>query len=76
MFPLLAGAIQPSDYPAMLLAECARLNRAGLTTCSEMAFDPMFRPMLEQLRDELTVRLRTYEMSTAQMTTDATAGQR
>jgi predicted amidohydrolase YtcJ len=70
VFPLLAGAIQPSDYPAMLLAECARLNRAGLTTCSEMAFDPMFRPMLDQLRDQLTVRLRTYEMSTAEMTTD------
>jgi predicted amidohydrolase YtcJ len=70
VFPLLAGAIKPSDYPAMLLAECARLNRAGLTTCSEMAFDPMFRPMLDQLRDKLTVRLRTYEMSTAEMTTD------
>ena len=72
VFPLLAGAIQPSDYPAMLLAECARLNQAGLTTCSEMAFDPLFRPMLDQLRDQLTVRLRTYEMSTAQMTTDQT----
>lgn len=70
VFPLLAGAIQPSDYPAMLLAECARLNRAGLTMCSEMAFDPMFRPMLEQLHDQLTVRLRTYEMSTAKMATD------
>ncbi|RDH76407.1 amidohydrolase [Mycolicibacterium moriokaense] len=70
VFPLLAGAIQPSDYPAMLLAECARLNRAGLTTCSEMAFDPIFRPMLDQLRDRLTVRLRTYEMSTARMETD------
>jgi predicted amidohydrolase YtcJ len=69
VFPLLTGAIQPSDYPAMLLAECARLNRAGLTTCSEMAFDPMFRPMLDQLRDQLTVRLRTYEMSTAKMAT-------
>ncbi len=42
VFPLLRGAINPSDYPAMLLAECARLNRAGLTTCSEMAFDPRF----------------------------------
>jgi predicted amidohydrolase YtcJ len=70
VFPLLAGAIQPTDYPAMLLAEAARLNRAGLTTCSEMAFDPMFRPMLDQLRDQLTVRLRTYEMSTEKMTTD------
>ncbi len=70
VFPLLAGAIAPSDYPEMLLAECARLNRAGLTMCSEMAFDPMFRPMLEHLHDQLTVRLRTYEMSTAKMSTD------
>ena len=44
MFPLLGGAIAPDEYPAMLLAECARLNRAGLTTCSEMAFDPTLRP--------------------------------
>ena len=29
VFPLLNGAIAPSDYPAMLLAECARLNQAG-----------------------------------------------
>ena len=63
VFPLLHSAIQPSDYPAMLRAECARLNRAGLTTCSEMAFDPAFRPVVEQLRRELTVRLRTYEIS-------------
>ncbi|WP_029116352.1 amidohydrolase [Mycobacterium sp. URHB0044] len=72
VFSLLTGAIQPSDYPAMLLAECARLNRVGLTTCSEMAFDPLFRPVVEQLRDHLTVRLRAYEISNAQMTTDAT----
>ena len=77
VFPLLGGAIDPSDYPAMLLAECARLNRAGLTTCSEMAFDPMFRPVLDDVcAATLTVRLRTYEISTAQMTTDANAGQR
>ena len=36
-----------------------------------MAFDPMFRPVLEQMRDKLTVRLRTYEMSTAALHTDA-----
>jgi predicted amidohydrolase YtcJ len=71
VFPLLGGVINPGDYPAMLLAECARLNQAGLTMCSEMAFDPMFRPVLEQLRDQLTVRLRTYEMSTAALHTDA-----
>ncbi|MCW2555917.1 MAG: putative TIM-barrel fold metal-dependent hydrolase, partial [Mycobacterium sp.] len=69
VFPLIGGAIDPKGYPAMLLAECARLNKAGLTTCSEMAFDPMFRPVLDALHDDLTVRLRTYEMSTAQMST-------
>ncbi|WKG04526.1 amidohydrolase [Mycolicibacterium sp. HK-90] len=72
VFPLLGDAISVSDYPAMLAAECARLNRAGLTTCSEMAFDPMFRPLLAQMHDQLTVRLRTYEMSTAELHTDAT----
>ena len=69
VFSLLGNAINPADYPKMLRAECARLNRAGLTTCSEMAFDPMFRPVLDALHDELTVRFRTYEMSTAQMST-------
>jgi len=69
VFSLIGGAIDPGGYPAMLLAECARLNRAGLTTCSEMAFDPMFRPVLDRMRTDVTVRLRTYEMSTAQMST-------
>jgi predicted amidohydrolase YtcJ len=54
----------------MLHAELGRLNRAGLTTCSEMAFDPTFRPVLEQMRDALTVRLRVYEVSNAAMTTE------
>jgi predicted amidohydrolase YtcJ len=75
VFPLLNGAIAPSDYPAMLLAECARLNRAGLTTCSEMAFDPALRPLVDGLRGQLTVRLRTYEMSNPQMSTTATPGE-
>jgi hypothetical protein len=75
VFPLLGGAVDPAHYPAMLLAECARLNRAGLTTCSEMAFDPGFRPMVEQLSGQLTVRLRTYEVSNPQMSTTATPGQ-
>lgn len=72
VFPLIGGAIDPSGYPAMLTAECGRLNRAGLTTCSEMAFDPMFRPVLDAMRTDVTVRLRTYEMSTAQMSTTET----
>ena len=75
VFPLIGGAMSPSDYPAMLRAECARLNRAGLTTCSDMAFDPDFGPLVEQLHDELTVRLRTYEVSNPQMSTAATPGQ-
>ena len=75
VFPLIGGAIAPADYPAMLLAECTRLNRAGLTTCSEMAFDPNFGPLVERLHSELTVRLRTYEVSNAQMSTAATPGQ-
>jgi predicted amidohydrolase YtcJ len=70
VFAVLGGAIDPNDYPAMLRAECVRLNRAGLTTCSEMAFDPVFRPVLEQMRDALTVRLRVYEISNAAMTTE------
>jgi len=70
VFGLLGGAITPSDYPAMLRAELARLNRAGLTTCSEMAFDPVFRPIVEQMRNGLTVRLRAYEISNTQLSSD------
>ncbi|MDT5364676.1 MAG: hypothetical protein QOC69_6438 [Mycobacterium sp.] len=72
VFSVLGGAIKPSDYPAMLHAELGRLNRVGLTTCSEMAFEPAFRPVLEQMRGDLTVRLRVYEVSNAEMTTDMT----
>jgi predicted amidohydrolase YtcJ len=74
VFPLLGGAISATDYPAMLLAECARLNRAGLTMCSEMAFDPNFRPLVEHLRGQLSVRLRTYEVSNAAMSSTAAPG--
>jgi predicted amidohydrolase YtcJ len=40
-----------------------------------MAFDPNFGPVVEGMRSELTVRLRTYEVSNAQMSTAATPGQ-
>ena len=76
VFPLLGGAIAPNDFPAMLVAECARLNRAGLTTCSEMAFDPNFRPLVEHLRGQLSVRLRTYEVSNAAAVDHRRAGRR
>ena len=74
LLPLIRGAINPADFPALLSAEFARLNRAGLTMCSEMAFTPAFRPLLEQMRDRgaLTVRLRTYEISTDALNTDVT----
>lgn len=70
VFPLVAGAMTAGAYPAMLVAECARLNRAGLTTCSEMAYDPDFGPAVDALSASgaLTVRLRTYEMSNPSMT--------
>lgn len=71
VFSLIGDVMDPGRYPAMLLAECARLNRAGLTTCSEMAFDPAFQPALDALRGQVTVRLRTYEMSTAALSTNA-----
>ena len=59
----------------MLRAECARLNRAGLTTCSEMAFDPAVPAVwCRALHDELTVRLRTYEISNRGDDTDASPG--
>jgi len=72
LFAVMKGPIDFNDYPAMLRAECERLSRAGLTTCSEMAFDPSLRAIVEQMRDELTVRLRAYEMSNAQLSTDMT----
>jgi predicted amidohydrolase YtcJ len=72
LFAIIGGVLDPTEYPQMLRAELARLNRAGLTTCSEMAFDPSFRPIVEQMHDALTVRLRVYEISTAEMTTTMT----
>lgn len=76
LIPLLGKAMLPGDAPAMLRAECARLNRAGLTTISEMAFSPQFRPLVDHLRNELTVRLRTYEISNEALHTDASPGGR
>lgn len=74
LIPLLGKAMLPGDAPAMLRAECARLNRAGLTTISEMAFSPQFCPLIDHLRNELTVRLRTYEISNPELHTDASPG--
>ena len=48
----------------MLLRRVRAAEPGRGDTRSEMAFDPMFRPVLEQLRDRFTVRLRTYEIRT------------
>ncbi|TSE00708.1 amidohydrolase family protein [Skermania sp. ID1734] len=74
VFPLLTPVLDPATFPQHLRAEGARLNRAGITTCSEMAFDPALRPLLEQMRDEMTWRLRAYEVSNPEMHTDVTPG--
>ncbi|MBJ8344688.1 amidohydrolase [Antrihabitans sp. YC2-6] len=74
VFTVAAPALaDPAQFPRFLRAECARLNKAGLTTCSEMAFNPSFRPVLEQMgaAGALTVRFRTYEISTPEMATEA-----
>lgn len=75
VFPLLEGAMgDGSAFPALLREECARLNKSGLTMCSEMAFSPTYRPVLEQMSaaGALSVRLRLWETSTAELTTDMT----
>ena len=75
VLPVLGDAVLSADLPALLREECERLNRAGLTTCSEMAFVPHYRPLVQGLREALTVRLRTYEVSNAQLHTDASPGE-
>ncbi|MDI9916193.1 amidohydrolase [Rhodococcus sp. IEGM 1379] len=64
------------DFPALLAAECARLNAAGITTVAEMSFDPRMRPALKAIADAglLTTRFRLYEMSTPARTTEAAPG--
>ena len=76
VFPLVAGAMTAGTYPEMLIEECARLNRAGLTTCSEMAYDPRFAPLVAAIDSSgaLTVRLRTYEMSNPEMSAHSEPG--
>lgn len=60
--PLLARA---PELPELLAQETRRLNAAGVTTCSEMAWDPRHAAGLQAAREAgaLTARLRLYEMS-------------
>ncbi|MGO4204334.1 amidohydrolase [Rhodococcus sp. TAF43] len=63
-------------FPQLLAAECARMNAAGVTTVSEMAFDPAMRPALEAAAEAgvLTTRLRLYETSGPRRPSDVAPG--
>jgi predicted amidohydrolase YtcJ len=56
-----------------LAEECARLNKAGVTTCSDMAFNPASRAGVQRARDEgaITTRLRLYETSSEALMSQA-----
>ncbi|MFE0463992.1 amidohydrolase [Kitasatospora sp. NPDC058965] len=58
------------NWPAVLNAEYARLNMAGITMCSDMSFDARLRPALAA--SSPTVRVRLYEMSGPKMGSDIT----
>jgi len=73
VFPLLQAAIEPSDYPAMLRAETRPtqplrgddlLRDEPLTRC--------FRSTVEQMRGDLTVRLRPTRSPTPEDDDDMT----
>jgi len=72
----LVGPLASIDLAAALPGECRRLNAAGVTTSSEMAFA---RPQLRAVNElaaagGLTVRLRLYEMSGPAMASSASPG--
>ncbi|MEU2001961.1 amidohydrolase [Rhodococcus sp. NPDC019627] len=71
---VLAGAT--ARLPELLAAECARMNAVGITTVSEMAFDPRFSATLTAIARSgaLTTRLRLYEMSNPQRATAVSPG--
>ncbi|MCQ4119950.1 amidohydrolase [Rhodococcus tibetensis] len=71
---VLAGAT--ARLPELLAAECARMNAVGVTTVSEMAFDPRFSAALTAIARSgaLTTRLRLYEMSNSQRATAVSPG--
>lgn len=72
--PVLASAT--GRFPELIAAECARLNAAGVTTVSEMAFDPAMRAPLATAAEAgaLTTRLRLYEMSGPTRSSDLEPG--
>lgn len=61
--PMLASA--RADMPRLLPAHLRDLAARGITTVSDLSWNPQFNPLIEELRDSdaLPVRLRWYEMS-------------
>ncbi|GAB2747142.1 amidohydrolase [Salinifilum aidingensis] len=77
---LMSGALrrpEGEDFTELMSGEQDRLARVGVTTTSDMAFDPDTRRPLRNFYRTATpkVRMRVYEKSTAEMRTGATPGQ-
>ncbi len=72
--PLLVSAA--ARFGDLIAAECARMNAVGVTTVSEMAFDPKMRAPLAAAAEAgaLTTRLRLYEMSGPKRASDVEPG--
>ncbi len=66
----------PAEFVAVLRAEAERLNAAGITTAGELGYSPSSAPAIDAARAEgaLTVRLRLYEVSTAEKRSEARPG--
>jgi predicted amidohydrolase YtcJ len=66
----------PSGFIDALRTESARLNAAGITTAGELGYNPANAAGIAGARaaGALTVRLRLYEMSTAEKQSAATPG--
>lgn len=71
-----ALAPTPSGFIEALRTESARLNAAGITTAGELGYNPSNAAGIAAARaaGALTVRLRLYEMSTAEKQSAATPG--
>jgi predicted amidohydrolase YtcJ len=65
-----------ATYGENLAAELGRLNAAGITTVSDMAWDPALTTELDETRAAggLTARLRLYEMSTPALRSSQATG--
>ncbi len=65
-----------AGFVTALTAESQRLNAVGITTVGELGYSPATAPLVAAAREvgALTVRLRLYEMSTAEKTSAAHTG--